>query len=136
MSLTTISKVILAAMLPVVLACPGCTKKYARRPVEKDSPRAQEVLAMVAALHSAGPAELEGVIRQQAAGGLTELQAQSLCAALVLLSNAKAVELEDLDRFGEDVYRAALRVTTGGSSRMVCMLLVVSDGRLLWAGKN
>jgi hypothetical protein len=136
MSRTTISKTIVAATLAIVLACPGCSKKYFRRPVEKDSPRAQEVRAMLGALRSAGPAGLEEVIRQQAAGGMTELQAQSLRGALVSLAEAEAVELEDMDRFGEDVYRAAFRVTAGGSSQSVCMLLVWADGRLHWAGRN
>jgi hypothetical protein len=91
---------------------------------------------MLVALRSAGPAGLEEVIKQQAAGGLTDRQATALRATLEQLAKAQAVELEEMDRFGDDVYRAALGVTSGKSSRTVYMLLVVSDGWLRWAGKN
>jgi hypothetical protein len=136
MSRITISSAIVAAVLSAVLAWPGCSKQYAHKPLGKDGPEGQEVRGMVTALRSAAPAGLEAAIRQQTAGGLTELQAQTLEATLIQLARAEAVELEALDRFGDNVTRAALRVTSGGSSRTVCLLLVRADGRLRWAGRN
>ncbi|MGA2264945.1 MAG: hypothetical protein ABSH10_00750 [Phycisphaerae bacterium] len=136
MSRIMINSAIVAAVLFAALAWPGCSKEYARRPLGKDGPEGQEVRGMVAALRSADATGLEAVLRRQMAGGLTELQAQSLEATLIQLAKAEAVELEALDRFGEDVTRAALRVTSGGASRTVCLLLVRADGRLRWAGRN
>jgi hypothetical protein len=41
-----------------------------------------------------------------------------------------------LARFGKNVYRASLRLRAGGTSTVVCMLLVRSNGGLRWAGQN
>ncbi|MCJ7544422.1 MAG: hypothetical protein MUP47_07650 [Phycisphaerae bacterium] len=137
MSRTTINKVILATVVLGSLTSAGCSKKYAHKALDANGPVGQEVRAMAAALRSAGPGELEGVLQRQAATGLTSLQAKSLRTVLLQLAKAKEVDVEDVSQFGQNVYRASLRLrSAGGSSVSVCMLLVRPDGRLRWAGRN
>jgi len=128
--------VVLAAVVCAAVAWPGCSKKYPQTELAKDGPIAQQVLAMAAALQKTGPEGLDNVFEEQAAGGLTPQQERGLRAALLQIAKADEVELEDLSRFGKNVYRASLRLRAGGTSSEVCMLLVQSDGHLRWAGQN
>lgn len=137
MSRITTSRAALVLLAVAALAVAGCAKKYAQQSLGKDGPVAQEIGAMVAALRSAGPEGLDQAIQEQAAGGLTAIQERSLRASLSRIATADAAELEDLSRFGRNVYRASLRLRSGGgTSATVCMLLVHADGRLRWAGQN
>jgi len=129
--------VIVAAAVVAALTSAGCSKKYEHKALDANGPVGQEVRAMAAALRSAGPGELEGVLQEQAATGLTSLQARSLRAVLLQLAKAQEVDVEDVSQFGQNVYRASLRLrSAGGTSASVCMLLVRADGQLRWAGRN
>ncbi len=137
MSRTMINKIGLAALLAAALAWPGCSKKYTSKPLAKNGPVGQQIWAMAAMLRSAGPEQLDQVLERQAASGLTAQQERSLRAALLQIAHAEEVEVQDVMRFGKNVYRTSLRLRrAGGTSTTMCMLLVRSDGALRWAGQN
>jgi len=120
----------------MLLLAQGCSQKYDRKRPGPDSPRGQEVARMLSALREAGGDGLDETIRRDGAAALDDMRAGALRAALLELVEARSVELETLDRFGENVYRAGFRVASGRDERKTHLLLVVSDGELRWAGPN
>ena len=120
----------------MLLLAQGCSQNYDRKRPGPDSPRGQEVARMLTALREAGGDGLDETIRRHGAAGLDDARAGALRAALLELVEARSVELETLDRFGENVYRARFRVASGRDERKTHLLLVVSDGKLRWAGPN
>jgi hypothetical protein len=137
MSRTTTSKVLLVAAVCAAAAWAGCSKRYPQRELARNGPIGQQVWGMAAALQKAGPEGLDKLYERQAASGLTPQQERSLRAAMLQIAKAQKVEVQDLARFGKNVYRASLRLrSAGGTSSEVCMLLVRSNGALRWAGQN
>lgn len=126
----------MAAVGLLAFCLAGCGKDYEQKKLGKDSAQGQQVRAMVQALRDGGEKGLAGVMAQQAAGGLSDSQIQALRASLMELLRAGSVELERIDRFGPEVYRATLVLSTGGASRSAAFLLVEKDGQLRWAGRN
>ncbi len=117
-------------------AVTGCSRDYEQKKLGKDSPEAQRVRTMVDALRQGGEQGLAAAMRAQAAGGLTGAQELALQASLRELIAADGVEVEKVDSFGPQVYRATLRVSAGGQTRAVALLLVVKGDEFRWAGRN
>lgn len=120
------------ALLPVA----GCSDGYEQRRLAGDAPQRRELRVMVDALRSGGEEALEGFLAEHGASGLTDVQRAALRASLTEIVRAESVELTELDRFGRDVYRATLRMTTAGQTKPAYFLLIRSGGRLRWAGRN
>ena len=135
MSRITIRNSLAAAILAAAVPA-GCGKEYARKNMPADAKQAAEVRSMIEALRRAGESRLDEVMRQQAAGGLSERQREALAATLRQIVLADKVELKTLDRFGDDVYRASLQLTFRDSSSDLVALLVETGGALRWAGPN
>jgi len=76
------------------------------------------------------------MMQRQAAGGLTANQHAALTAALGGLIAADKVELRQIDRFGDGVYRVSLLLSSEDETTTVYLLLVMKAGQLLWAGPN
>ena len=114
----------------------GCSQEYAQKRPGPDSPRGREVSRMLAALREAGSDGLDETIRRHGAAGLDDARAGILRATLRQLIEATTVQLQTLDRFGENVYRAGFLVASGQDDRKTHLLLVLSDGELRWAGPN
>lgn len=91
---------------------------------------------MIASLREGGTDGLEEHLRQYAVSDLTDARTAALRATLMEIVNAEAAELARLDRFGDDVYRASMRLTSGVRTRTFPVLLVETDGALRWAGRN
>jgi len=120
-----------------MLLSAGCSKEYEHQRFAQDSPEAVHIRKLVRALREGGPDHLDERLAEQAARGLNEDRTRSLRFALAQLVAADAVELEKTERFGRQVYRAALRLTTKDGPRRLAMLLVkTEDGALRWVGKN
>ena len=133
---TTIRNSVFFAALMGGLVAAGCSKEYEQNRIDGDSPRAAEVRSMIASLREGGTDGVEDHLRRYAASDLTDARTAALRATLREIVNAEAAELERLDRFGDDVYRASLRLTSGGRARTLLVLLVETDGALRWAGRN
>ena len=91
---------------------------------------------MLETLRRDGAANLDRSMSEQGVAGLDEGFASALRATLKELIDADTARLQDLDRFGENVYRATFLLTSGRQSRQVFILLVEKDGALRWAGRN
>jgi len=121
----------------MLLTCPGCSKEYEHERFAQDSPEAVHIRKLVRALREGGPDRLDERLAEQAARGLDQDQTRSLRFALAKIVAADGVELEKTERFGKQVYRAALRLATTDGPRSLAMLLVkTDDGALRWVGKN
>ena len=127
---------ITSAAATMLFLAQGCSQKYDQKHPGPDSPRGQEVARMLSALREAGGDGLDETIRRDGAAGLDDARAGALRAALLQLIEATTVRLKTVDSFGENVYRAGFRVTSDGDDRKTHLLLVVSDGKLRWAGPN
>jgi len=114
----------------------GCRKEYARDRLGADSGPAGEVRGMIDALRGAGQGRLDEMMQRQAADGLNSNQRAALRAALDGLIAADKVELLQVDRFGDEVYRASLLLSSTDKTTTVYLLLVMKDARLLWAGPS
>ncbi len=137
MSRTMINSVLLTAVAAALAGgLSGCSKQYAHKRLGTDSPEAEQVRKMIAALRSAETGDLPGVMAGQSAGGLTEMQAKSLRASLERIAKAEKVELVRVDQFGQDVHRAVLDIHAAGRGGQLCMLLVPDGSELRWAGPN
>ena len=95
-----------------------------------------QVQSLLAQLRAGGADGLDEVLADDCAGGLAPHQEAGRKAALERLASADSAGLTRLDRFGPNVYRATFDLGRGGRTRQMCMLLVRSDGKLLWAGRN
>ncbi len=133
---TTIRNSVFFAALVGGLVATGCSKEYEQDRIDGDSPRAAEVRSMIASLREGGTDGVDEHVRRFGASDLTDAQTAALRATLREIVNAEAAELERLDRFGDDVYRASLRLTSGRQTRALLVLLVETDGALRWAGRN
>ena len=133
---TTIRNSVLWAALAAGLVAAGCSGEYKQDRLDADSRRAAEVRSLVASLREGGTDGIEGHLRRHASGGLTDVQTLALRATLAEIVNAEAVELARIDRFGDDIYRASLKLTSGGQIRTFTVLLVETGGALRWAGRN
>ena len=80
--------------------------------------------------------ELDAFMAANAPADLTDGKKKAFRAALEPLAGAKSVKVQQVDRFGDKVYRASLGVTADGRERTVFFLLVESGEQLLWAGPN
>ena len=138
MTPTTHGTSLLAAILMLAaVTADGCSKRYAHKRLDKDSPEAGRVARMLSQLRDAGTDGIDGIIATQAVEGLNDAQALLLRHTLAELAAAEQVELEKADRFGQDVCRATFRLTTGGRSERVSILLVdAGAGDLRWFKKN
>jgi hypothetical protein len=125
-----------AVLLTAAIAMTGCSKDFEQKKLGKDSPEASRVRAMVDALRQGGEKGLAETMKTQAAGGLTGSQELALQASLRELIAADAVEVDKVDSFGPQVYRATLKLSTGGKTRAVALLLVATGDELRWAGRN
>ncbi len=130
----------LALLAAAAMLTAGCGEEYAHRRMRKDSPRAAQVAEMLQRLRAGGAEGLEEAVRRDGAAGLEPKRREALLAALRQVVEADEAELERVDEFGRNVYRATIRLTAGGEQKTVAMLLVVPEGesgeRLCWAGRN
>lgn len=137
MTLTMNNRLLLAVAAIAALALTGCSKSYEHRRLDGDDPQVDQVRHLLQALREQDEEHLPGVVREQAAAGLTTAQEQALQAALSELAQAESVHLVRLDAFGDRVRRATFRRTNRGQSTDEAMLLIAdADGRLRWAGPN
>ena len=128
-----------SCLLPVLAAMAlstGCRKEYARDRLGTDSGPAGEVRGMIDALREAGKDRLDEMMQRQAADGLTANQHAALTAALGGLIAADSVELQQIDRFGDGVYRVSLLLSSEDNTTTVYLLLVMKHDQLLWAGPS
>jgi len=124
-------------LLAVGLLAAGCSDEYGHEQVGGDSPEAVRVNQMLRDLREAGEAGLDGILARDGAGGLDANQTTALRATLRTLVEADKVELERLDRFGENVLRASFGLTADGKTTELYVLLVVTeDETFRWAGRN
>ena len=129
---TSVALALAGALLPV-----GCSDKYAHERLDMDSPEAEKVRKMLTGLRDAGESGLDEIVRTQGAGGLSDAQAKMLRGTLLEIVKADSVELDQMDRFGKDVWRAIFKLTRGASTSTVPVLIVIpNDGRPRWAGRN
>ena len=119
----------------VVSITAGCSGKYKHERIGPDAEVFVQVQSLLAHLRASGADGLDEVLADNCAGGLAPHQAAGRKAALERLASADSAGLTRLDRFGPDVYRATFDLGHDGQTRQMCMLLVRSDGRLLWAGR-
>ncbi len=126
--------------LPLVMlaaACiAGCSGEYRQRQVDSDDARAAEVRGMIQSLRSAGEGDRERVARDSSVPDLDDRQASYLLEVLERVASADSAELERLDRFGRDVYRATILLDEGGDERRIPLLLSPVQGELRWARPN
>ncbi|MDP6546422.1 MAG: hypothetical protein QGH60_20775 [Phycisphaerae bacterium] len=74
---------------------------------------------------------------RQALPGLTEDQLKGLRSMLEKIVTADSVELQKIERFGEQVYRIVLALESEGGPESLAMLLgPAPDDTLKWIGKN
>jgi hypothetical protein len=132
--ISDLERTLLAVFLLVGIA--GCSKDYEQKKLGTDSPQAAQVRAMVQSLRQAGEKGLLDVMKQQSAGSLSEPQTESLQASLRELAAAESAELDRIDRFGPEVYRATFTLASAGKTRPVALLLVSKANQLRWAGRN
>ena len=133
---TAVGSLICAGVLIVVSITAGCSGKYKHERIGPDAKVFVQVQSLLAQLRATGADGLDKVLADDCAGGLASHQAAGRKAALERLAAADSAGLTRLDRFGPDVYRATFDLDRGGRKRQMCMLLVRSDGKLLWAGRN
>jgi predicted nucleic acid-binding protein len=119
-----------------LLAPAGCSGEYERADVAADSRQAAQLRAMIDALRSAPADRFDAVAAGQIAGGLDNGRAQALRATLARIAKAPAVRIKAIDRFGKDVYRAALEMDSPGGAAEISLLLVAKGDKLLWAGPS
>ncbi|MDP7636789.1 MAG: hypothetical protein QF577_04480 [Phycisphaerae bacterium] len=125
---------VVAQMLPVFA---GCSKEYEHRKLGRDSPQAKQVRKMVQLLHEGGLERLDELMARQAAADLTGGQTRVLRGAMERIVDADTVELEKIERFGKNVYRAVFRLDGKNRSATLAVLLVTAKaGTLRWAGPN
>ena len=114
----------------------ACAKEFEHKELGPDSRRAEKAMAAVNALRSTGSGGVERFLTEHGAGGLTTGQQAGLYATVKRIATADEVALSDLDRFGEDIYRASFQLVRGGSTSKQHVLLVKRGGALKWAGPN
>jgi len=131
---TTKNNLIGVCLAAAVLA--GCSDKYDRQGLGADSAQAAQVRRMIAALRNAGSDRAEDVMRRQMPAGLQSRRAEALKATLTRIVKADSVELAKIDRFGDKVYRASLKLTSADREQTIHVLLVQGEGELRWAGQN
>jgi hypothetical protein len=123
-----------AQVLPVFA---GCSKEYEHRKLGRDSPQAKQVRKMVQSLHEGGLERLGELMARQAAADLTGGQTRVLRGALERIVDADSVELEKIERFGKNVYRAVFRLDEkNGPATLAVLLVTAKAGTLRWAGPN
>lgn len=132
----TISSEVAVLVAAGLLMVAGCRKEYGQEKLGPDSPVGRKVRAMIDAARRAGESKLDHTAARQVADKLTSVQSASAAAMLRDIVLAAKVELRKLDRFGENVYRASLRLTLPDEVKTVHALLVETDGELRWAGPN
>ena len=129
------NRFIIAAVATVLLV--GCSKEYSRNRLDTDGPEAKQVRSLVSVLRQGGADGLDKTMPLQALEGLTEDQLQALRSALERIVAADSVELQKIEKFGEQVYRVVLVLDTGEAPEFLAMLLAISEGdKLRWIGKN
>ncbi len=112
----------------------GCSQKYAQRRMDDNSDAAKQVRTMIDELRRAGADRLDEMVSTQKAPALSGKRLASLRAILAQVVGAQTVEVTRVDRFGENTYRSALKLTTEGQARHISLLLVADSGELRWAG--
>jgi len=114
----------------------GCSDKYGHKPLGSDSPEAQQVRAMTEELRADGMDRLKDIANSQALEELTDQQLERLHLGLEKLVVADGAELQKIEKFGPDIYRAVFTVEIGSDSEPLAMLLGTSGGKLRWIGRN
>ncbi|MFA4943264.1 MAG: hypothetical protein WC789_01010 [Lentisphaeria bacterium] len=111
----------------------GCGRKaHAPAELALDSAAGRAVAGQLAELERVGAAEF---VRRHGVPGSPH--AAGLEWALGQAAAAESCELRGLERFGGGVFRAVVRIRTGGEEREAAFLLVRGEGgRLCWAGPN
>ena len=136
MTRITINKMFVA-VIAAMLLLGGCSKEYSLDRLEADGPEAKRVKSLIADLRQAGTDGLDDTLTAQAIPELTTKQLEALRAALEKMIFADSVELEKIEQFGENVYRAVLAMETEGKPESMAMLLSPGpDDKLRWIGKN
>ena len=132
----TISSSILLLALSACLLPGGCDKQYAQRKLDAQSSQWQEVSTLIDDLREGGQARIDALVSQSSAEGTDEGRAAALRAMLTQIAQADSAALTKLDRFGDQVYRASLTLSSPEHGTTLYVLLVEKDGRLQWAGPN
>ncbi|MDP6633720.1 MAG: hypothetical protein QGG42_02380 [Phycisphaerae bacterium] len=121
----------------MTLLCVGCSKEYSHRRFAADGPEAEQAKALAARLRQAQADELDKIMTSQTMSGLTRPQLENLRFGLGRIISADSVELQKIEQFGKEVYRAVFTLRIEDRSESVSMLLAIGAGdKLKWIGKN
>jgi len=127
----------IAATGLMLMTLVGCSDEYGHERLDADGPEATQVRSLVSDLRDAGRNALDETIARQVPAKMTEQQLKGLKDALGRIASADSVELQKIERFGDQVYRAVLALETSGGPKTLAMLLAVGeDDTLKWLGRN
>ncbi|MDP7287819.1 MAG: hypothetical protein QGH94_07490 [Phycisphaerae bacterium] len=118
------------------LLCAGCSSEYSPSRLDSDSPEAKRVVSMVSTLRQGGVDGLAANMSAQAIPGLTKPQLKGLRVGLEKIVTADDVQLQKIERFGQQIYRAVLTLKVDGRTEPLAMLLAPDGDGLGWIGPN
>jgi hypothetical protein len=115
----------------MLLALVGCTETHEHEAIGKDSPEFKAVQKMVDSLRLHG---VDEAMETSAAKGLKPERIEALTATLQTLYDAETIELEAVDQFGPETFRATFLLN---ETKTFAVLLVRPEGEeFCWVGMN
>jgi hypothetical protein len=115
----------------MLLALVGCTETHEHEAINKDSPEFKAIQKMVDALRLHG---VDEGMETSAAKGLKPERIEALAATLETLYDAETIELQTVDQFGPQTYRATFLLN---ETKTFAVLLVRPEGEeFYWVGMN
>jgi len=115
----------------MLLALVGCSETHEHAAIGKDSPEFKAVQKMVDALRLHG---VDEAMETSAAKGLKPERIKALTATLQTLYDAKAIELQTVDQFGPQTFRATFLLN---ETKTFAVLLVQPEKEeFYWVGMN
>ena len=115
----------------MLLALVGCSETHEQAAIGKDSPEFKAVQEMVDALRLHG---VDEAMETSAAKGLKPERIEALRATLQTLYDAEPIELQTVDQFGPQTYRATFLLN---ETKTFAVLLVRPEAEeFYWVGMN
>jgi hypothetical protein len=115
----------------MLLALVGCSETHEHEAIGKDSPEFKAVQKMVDSLRLHG---VDEAMETSAAKGLKPGRIQALTATLETLYKAEAIELQIVDQFGPQTFRATFLLN---ETKTFAVLLVQPEKEeFYWVGMN
>ena len=120
-----------AGLVLLAMAAVGCSREYEHRKIGSQDPEFEAIAGMIQALRTEG---VDRTMAQASAAGLGSDQQQIVRAVLDELVQADRVELLSVDQFGDQLYRATVRID---DERNIPLLFARPERKeFYWAGKN